>query len=165
MPNDQPINELAVDRRAETVTTQQPGYIATEQVTRDVAAERRQWVMQATRIIYAILGILEILLGLRFVLHLIGANPDSGFATFIYGITGVFVAPFNGLIGTPASGATTFEITTLIAMAVYALLFWMIVRVIRIVADRPSARTVTRSTRERTPGGPGNEHTTTTTSR
>jgi hypothetical protein len=45
-------------------------------------------------------------------------------------------------------------------MAVYALLFWVIVRVIRIVADRPSARTVTRLTREQTPGGPGNERTT-----
>ena len=104
-------------------------------------------------------------LGIRFVLQLIGANPASGFATFIYGITGVFVAPFAGLIGTPASGGMTFEVTTLIAMAVYALLFWVIVRVIGIVADRPRARTVTRSTREQTPGGPGNERTTTTISR
>jgi hypothetical protein len=129
-------------------------------VTRDVAAERRQGLFQITRIVYTILGILEILLGIRFVLHLIGANAASGFATFIYGITGVFVAPFNGLIGTPASGGTTLEVTTLIAMAVYALLFWGVVRVIGIVADRPSARTVTRSTREQTPGGPGNERTT-----
>ena len=162
MSTNQQINEVAVDRRAETVTTQQPGYVATEQVTHDVAAERRQGLFQVTRIVYTILGILEILLGIRFVLHLIAANPASGFATFIYGITGVFVAPFNGLIGTPASGGMTFEVTTLIAMAVYALLFWVIVRVIRIVADRPRARIVTRSTREQTPGGPGNERTTRT---
>jgi YggT family protein len=162
MSEHQPIHEVAVDRRAETVTTQQPGYAATEQVTRDVAAERRQGLALITRILYTILGGLEILLGLRFVLHLIGANPASGFATFIYGMTGVFVAPFNNLIGTPTSGAMTFEVTTLIAMAVYALLFWVIVRVIGIVADRPSARSVSRSTHEQTPGGPGNERTTTT---
>jgi hypothetical protein len=42
---DQQINEVAVDRRAETVSTQQAGYVATEQVTRDVAAERRQWLL------------------------------------------------------------------------------------------------------------------------
>lgn len=165
MTINQPIEEVAVDRRVETVTTQQPGYAATEQVTRDVAAERRQWLYQVTRIIYTVLGILEILLGIRFVLQLIGANASSGFATFIYGITGVFVAPFTGLIGTPVFGGMTFEVTTLIAMAVYALVFWMIVRVIRLVADRPSARTVTSSTREQTPGGPGNERTTTTISR
>jgi hypothetical protein len=66
MSENQPINEIAVDRRAETVTTQQPGYAATEQVTRDVAAERRQGLSLITRIIYTILGVLEILLGLRF---------------------------------------------------------------------------------------------------
>jgi hypothetical protein len=55
------------------------------------------------------------------------------------------------------SGGTTLEVTTLIAMAVYALLVWVIVRVVAIAADRPSARSVTRSTREQTPGGPGNE--------
>ena len=39
MSNYQPLNEeVAVDRREETVVTQQPGYTATEQVTRDVAA-------------------------------------------------------------------------------------------------------------------------------
>ena len=85
MSGNQHINEVAVDRREETVTTQQPGYAATEQVTRDVAAERRLWLFQINRIVYTILGILEILLGIRFVLHLIVANPNSGFAAFISG--------------------------------------------------------------------------------
>jgi len=158
MSANQPINERAVDRREETVTTQQPGYAATEQVTRDVAAERRLRLFQINRILYTILGVLEILLGLRFLLKLISANVGSGFAGFIYGITNVFVAPFTGLIGTPAN----LEVTTLIAMAVYALLVWVIVRVIAIAVDRPTARSVTRSTREQTPGGTGNERITRT---
>jgi uncharacterized membrane protein len=160
MSENQHINEVAVDRREETVVTQQPGYAATEQVTRDVAAERRLGLFQVTRIIWTILGILEILLALRFVLKLIAANPNSGFAVFMYGITGVFIAPFTGLVTTWSSGETILEVTTLIAMAVYALFFWVVVRVIRIAADRPSARTVTRSVREQTPGGTGNERTT-----
>lgn len=163
MSGNQHINEVAVDRREETMTTQQPGYAATEQVTRDVAAERRLWLFQINRIVYTILGILEILLGIRFVLHLIAANPNSGFADFIYRITGVFVEPFNDLIGTPASGGTTLELTTLIAMAIYALFFWVLVRVIKIAVDRPSARTITRSVREQTPGsvaGTGTERST-----
>ena len=160
MSNNFQIDEKAVDRRAETVVTEQPGYAATEQVTRDVAAERRLQFLQIDRIMYTLLGILEILLGLRFVLKLIAANPNSGFTVFIYGITGVFMAPFNALVGTPALGGSAFEVTTLIAMAVYALLFWVIVRVIQIAAGRTTARTVTRSTRERIPGDPGNERTT-----
>ena len=162
MTVNQPINEVAVDRREETVVTQHPGYAATEQVTRDVAAERRQTLFLINRIMWSIAGLLEILLGLRFMLKLIAANPDSGFAAFIYGITRPFIAPFADLIGTPTSGGIILEVTTLIAMAIYALIFWGIARVIQIVADRPSARTVTRSTREQTPDA-GVERTTHTT--
>jgi YggT family protein len=162
MTVNQPINEIPVDRREETVVTQQPGYAATEQVTRDVAAERRQTLFLINRILWSIAGLLEILLGLRFMLKLIAANPDSGFAAFIYGITAPFIAPFALLVGTPTSGGIILEVTTLIAMAIYALIFWGVAHVIQIVADRPSARTVTRSTREQTPDA-GVERTTHTT--
>ena len=158
-----PTSEVAVDRREETVVTQQPGYAATEQVTRDVAAERRQGFAQVVQIIWGILALLEILLGLRFMLKLIAANPDSGFAAFIYGITSPFLAPFALLVGTPASGGMVLEVTTLIAMGVYALVFWGIVYVIQIVSNRPGSRSVTRSVREQT--GAGTERTTRTTKR
>ena len=166
MSNNQPGNEISVDRREETLVTQQPGYAATEQVTTDVAAERRMGLYQVTRILLTVLGVLEILLGIRFVLHLIAANAASGFAQFIYGTSGLFVAPFTGLVGTPTSGGATLEVTTLIAMAVYALLFWIVIRIIPIAVDRPSARTVSRSVREQVPGSAGGvatDHTTHTT--
>lgn len=151
MSENQPIQEVAVDRRAETVVTQQPGYAATEQVTRDVAAEGRLRFLQIDRIMYTLLGILEILLGLRFVLKLIAANPDSGFTVFVYGMTGWLMSPFNAIIGTPTFGDSSFEATTLIAMAVYALLFWVLVRVLQVATSQTRARTVTRSTQEQTP--------------
>jgi YggT family protein len=162
MSNFQPVDEVAVDQRAETVTIQKPGFATTQQVTRDVAAERRLGWSQVSRIVVTLLVTLEILLGIRFVLHLISANPDSGFAVFIYGITGLFVAPFNGLVGTPASGGATLEVTTLIAMAVYALFVYILLRVLRIASDRPSARMVTRSTHEEI-SPTGTEHDTHTT--
>ena len=158
-------NEVSVDRREETVVTQQPGYAATEQVTRDIAAERRLRFALINRIVWAVLVLLEVLLGLRFVLKLIAANAESGFAAFIYGITSPFVAPFALLVGTPTFEKMVLEWTTLIAMGIYALFFWGVVTVIRIVVDRPSARSVTRSVREGTPGGPGNERTTHTVTR
>ena len=153
MSIDQQVNDVAVDRREETVVTQQPGFASTEQTTRDVAAERRLVFFQLIRITWTILGLLEILLGLRFVLKLIAANAESGFGALIYGVSGVFTAPFAGLVTTPVSGGTVLEVTTLIAMAVYALFFWIVVRVIGIVADRPSSRTATRSVHEQMPDG------------
>ncbi len=99
MSENRPINEVAVDRREETVVTQQPGYASTEQVTRDVAAEGRLNLLRITNIIWTILSLLEISLGLRFVLKLIGANPKSGFSVLMYTIT----APFLGSTNIPAS--------------------------------------------------------------
>jgi len=156
-------NNDVVDRREETLITRQPGYTATEQVVRDVAAERRMGLFQVNRIMWSLLALLEILLAFRVVLRLISANPNSGFAVFMYGITGVFVGPFNGLVTTPSSGGIILEVTTLIAMAVYGLIFLGIMYVIRILTDRPSASFFTRTTREQTPGGEGNVRTTHTT--
>jgi uncharacterized membrane protein len=163
MIENQEINDVAVDRREETVVTRQPGYAATEQIVRDVAAERRMKFYLVNRILWSLLSFLEILLAFRFVLRMIAANPDSGFGMFMYGITGVFVAPFNGLIATPVSGGSALELTTLIAMAVYALIFWGVAYIIRMIAERPSARSFTRTTSEQTPGGDGNVRTTHTT--
>jgi len=153
MSENRPITTTPVDRREETVVTQQPGYATTERVTRDVAAENRLRLFQVNRIIWSVLGLVEVLLGLRFLLKLMAANPDSGFGTFIYGITGLFVMPFTGLTPSWVTGAAILEVTTLVAMLVYALFFWGVVYVIRIAMDRPNARTVSRSTREITPSG------------
>jgi len=157
--------EGSVERQEETVTTQEPGYASTERIVRDVGAERRMNQFQATRLVWAILALLEVLLGLRFLLKLIGANAASGFGTFVYGITGLFVAPFNGLLSSWSSGSSLLEVTTLVAMVIYALIFWGLVRVLDMLMDRGGGRTVTRTTHEQTPGGAGNERTTRTISR
>jgi hypothetical protein len=36
------------------------------------------------------------------VLRLLGANPNSGFASAIYGITAAFMAPFGGMFASRA---------------------------------------------------------------
>jgi len=163
MTENQENNDTSVDRREETLVTHLPGYSATEQVVLDVAAERRLELFQVYRILVSLLVFLEILLAIRFLLRVISANPESGFAVLIYGITGILVAPFNGLVSTPILDGITLEVTTLIAMAMYALLFWGIAVVIKMVAFRPNARIFTRTTREQTPGGEGNVRTTRTT--
>jgi cation transport ATPase len=76
----------------------------------------------ATRVIWYIAGILLVLLAIRFVLTLLGANESNGFASFIYIVTFPFVAPFFGLFNYEIEyGVSRFEIFTLVAMAVYAL--------------------------------------------
>jgi len=99
--------------------------------------ERRILTFKATQLVWLFLGILEALLALRFGLKLIGANPDSPFAVFIYGFTNLFLFPFAGLTGTPAAGGMVLEISTMIAMVVYALIGWALERIIWVIFYRP----------------------------
>ena len=99
--------------------------------------ERRILTFKATQLVWLLLGILEALLALRFGLKLIGANPDSPIAVFIYGFTNLFLFPFAGLTGTPSAGGMVLEFPTLIAMVVYALIGWAIERIIWVIFYRP----------------------------
>jgi hypothetical protein len=104
---------------------------------REPERERRIFTFKATQIVWLILAILEALLALRFILKLIGANPASPIAVFIYGFTSLFLFPFAGLTATPAAGGMVLEIPTMIAMLVYGLIGWAIERIIWVIFYRP----------------------------
>jgi glucan phosphoethanolaminetransferase (alkaline phosphatase superfamily) len=86
---------------------------------------------QSKRIIYYILGIIEVLLAFRLVFKILGANPASGFVSFIYTVTGIFLTPFNAIFRTASTQgietSAVLEPSTIIAMVVYALIAWGIV--------------------------------------
>ena len=74
---------------------------------------------RGTQIVWYILGLVEVLLAFRFVLKLLGANPEAGFSAFIYGVTYVFAAPFLSVFRITQVAGSVVEWTTLLAMAVY----------------------------------------------
>jgi len=91
-------------------------------------------LFRAKQILWFVIGLIIALIGLRFVLLALGANPANGFATFIYGLSHLFVAPFLGIFGAePATEGSYFEFASLIAIAVYLLLGWVISRVLELV--------------------------------
>jgi uncharacterized protein YggT (Ycf19 family) len=89
-----------------------------------------------------------LLLGLRFLLRLIAANPNSPFARLIYNVTAPFLFPFEALTATPSAGAVVVEIPTLIAILVYLALGWVVVRLMWVLSSRPSARESTTYERD-----------------
>ena len=105
---------------------------------RESDQERRLFSFQTSKWIWLVLGIVEIIIGLRVLLLLIGANPESPFAAFIYNLSAIFLLPFAGLVGDPAAGGMVLEISSIIAMLVYALLAWGIDRIVWIIFYRPS---------------------------
>jgi uncharacterized protein YggT (Ycf19 family) len=108
--------------------------------------EGRVATFKATQLIWLLLGILEAVLALRFVFKLIGVNAANPFASFLYGLTNFFVAPFASLTGAPAAGGMVFEFSTLIAMLVYALVAWAIERLVYVIFYRPRGPVSVRQT-------------------
>jgi uncharacterized protein YggT (Ycf19 family) len=90
------------------------------------------WIINS---IYWLGGILEILLVLRFVLRLFGANPQNEFARLINTLSAPFIAPFSTLFISPTSegGANIFDVNIVIAIIAYALLSYLLVSLVRFI--------------------------------
>lgn len=83
------------------------------------------------RIISIILGVISLIVGLRFVFLLLGANPSSQFVSWIYDLSDPFVAPFAGIFGQSSTVAAAgegfvtqsiFDWTALIALIIYGII-------------------------------------------
>jgi uncharacterized protein YggT (Ycf19 family) len=104
---------------------------------RESNQEQRIFSFKATQWLWLGLGIIEVLIGLRVLLKLIAANPESPFAAFIYNVSDIFLFPFAGLVGAPAAGGMVLEFSSIIAMLVYALLAWGLERIVWVIFYRP----------------------------
>ena len=89
-------------------------------------------LFRATQVIWYICDLLEVILLFRFFLRFAGANPNAGFTNFIYSISWPFVEPFFAVFRTTVVEGSVVEWTTLLAMIVYALVAWIIVRLLLI---------------------------------
>ena len=77
------------------------------------------------------------------------ANPRNVFVTLTYSFTALFLAPFTGLTTNPAVDGMVLEITSIIAMIVYALIALAVIRLVWLVFYQPSARSVSTYERDR----------------
>jgi len=93
-------------------------------------------ILKAKKVAYYILGVLEVLFAFRLVFKLLGANPQSPFVSFIYTVSQAFLSPFTGIFRTTVTkgieAQSVLEPTTIIAMIVYAVVAWGIVKLIEI---------------------------------
>ena len=94
---------------------------------------------RAVEMTYLVFGLIEGLLAIRLILKLLGANPQAGFTNFVYGLTDFFMAPFRNLlpvVGTGSSSGAVLETSVVIAIIVYALIAWVVARLIVIMFFR-----------------------------
>ena len=105
--------------------------VVDREVVREAPVARQQTVATTSpgpgvviaRVISWLTSALLVLLALRLVFSLLGANQSNGIAQFIYGLSYPFVAPFFGLFGyTMQYGVARFEVETLAAIVIYGII-------------------------------------------
>ena len=106
-------------------------------VQQEPEREQRIFTFKITQLIWLFLGILEALIALRIGLKLIGANPESPIVALIYGLTFLFLFPFEGMVATPSVGSIVLELSSLFAMLIYALIAWAVERIVWVLFYRP----------------------------
>ncbi|MDZ4671511.1 MAG: YggT family protein [Phototrophicales bacterium] len=108
-----------------------------EKKRRVSVANQNSSVARIVNISYFLFGALELLLIVRFILYLVGANMTAGFGSFINTITAPFVALFSTLLQNPViSGSSILEITTIIAIIVWAMIAWVVARMLWLILSR-----------------------------
>lgn len=129
------INQQSYRDRQQAIHLEEEQLRLLEEERRISLARRNLVFRRIINGIYFLIGALEVLLCLRFLLRLSGANPDNQFANAIYGLSDPFAAPFTGLFNSFGGGHYIFDITLLIAMLVYGLLGFLAVLLVNVFRD------------------------------
>jgi hypothetical protein len=123
------------DRAEERLENQEKGVPTQEQ-------RRERRIRRIHRILYFIVHVITIFITIRFFLVLLGSNPENAFASFIYGLTSPFLAPFLGLFGgtpPPTYNQNVFEAADLVAIGIYYLFAWIGARLVVLANPRPKS--------------------------
>ena len=122
----------------ETVTTQGSNVAPVVNTTTKSISSKSEATSSQTieYVIYFLFGALEVLLAFRLVLKLMGASLASAFVGLIYGLSGIFILPFEGIFrrwfSQGVETTSVLEPSTIVAIIVYAVLAWGIVKLARI---------------------------------
>ena len=131
------MNRSGTTDRIQTTTSNRPATPPPAQASwSELFTFNQDTMRRLTGLIQLSFGILNSLIALRFLLKLMAADPGNLFASFIYTITAPFLWVFIGLTRTPSFEGIIIEFYDLIAIAVYAMLGWVIIRVVWLMFGR-----------------------------
>jgi len=126
------------DDRRQDLRTEEESFRLQQEEYRLETGKRRSTFTWIINSIYFLVGSLEVLLILRFLLRLSGANTKNSVSQFIAMLSAPFVAPFSTLYVSPVTsdGANVFDLNVLIALIIYPLLGWLGARLVRFIHTR-----------------------------
>jgi hypothetical protein len=126
-----------VRERSEGVTPSGKSVVRQTTQVSSPEVEEKVTIWSLNRLVYYIAGAIETLLVFRFTLKILGANPGSPFVSFLYALSGFFVAPFRGIFGTTVSEGletvSVLEPSTIFAILVYLVLAIGVVELVNVL--------------------------------
>ncbi|TAK01660.1 MAG: hypothetical protein EPO36_04615 [Chloroflexota bacterium] len=126
---------MAIDQVDRTVVTTEPATAAGQESTRTesrhTTASSPGGSEMTRRVLVLVFGLVQVLIGLRFVLLLLDAREANGLVSGILNFSQLFVAPFEGILRTDALHASG---SILDVTAVVAFVGWTILELIALWA-------------------------------
>ncbi len=124
---------MTIDKVDQTVTSQEPttasGQSTVSTERRSVSATGPGGSEMIRRVVMLIFGLIQIVIGLRFILLLLDAREANGLVRGILDLSQVFVAPFDGILKTSglASQGHFFDYTAIVAIVGWTILELIII--------------------------------------
>lgn len=117
------------------VTHPQTPHVDRQVISTRIAQVKPTYNYRAEQAVWFVVGLVDALLIVRFLLKLLGASLASGFVRFMYDLTAVLVAPFHGIFNTVASGSSILEPESVVAIVIYTLIGWGLAALIRLMTS------------------------------
>lgn len=131
MPEPQGRRSMATEQVDRSIVTQQPtpsgGQETVRTSSRQTTGNGPEGAERSRRIVVLVFGLIQLIIGIRFVLLLLDAREANGLVSGILDFSQLFVAPFEGILRTDAlqAAGSIFDIT-----AIVALVGWTIVEMV-----------------------------------
>jgi hypothetical protein len=135
---------MAIDTVDQTVTSQGAagttgGTTVRTENTR-VSATGPGGSEMARRVIVLVFGLIQLVIGLRFVLLLLNAREANGLVSGILNLSQIFVAPFEGILRTDAlhAAGSIFDVTAIVALVGWTILQLIVIWAVGIFRRQPA---------------------------
>jgi hypothetical protein len=134
---------MTVDQVDRTVATAEPATTGSQQTVR---TESRRTTTSpgspelARRVIVLIFGLIQVVIGARFVLLLLDAREANGLVSGILNLSQLFVAPFDGILRTDSlhAAGSVLDITAVVAFVGWTVLELIVIWAIGIFRREPA---------------------------
>jgi hypothetical protein len=145
MPEGTKEEAMTIDQVDRTVVTPVPTVAASQETvqtsdSRRVTSTGPGGSELTRRVIVLLFGLIQIVIGARFVLLLLDAREANGLVSAILNISQVFVAPFEGILRTNNlhSAGSIFDVTAIVAFIGWTILELIVLWAIGIFRREPA---------------------------